>query len=107
MDDGPFDPSFYPSAKCQIANLDILKVCTVKGFKNSDRYHNCIHYHRAHVKNTTVLLQGSRSSSSRIVLYSVSFQIENDSMATPMKAAAAAKGQLISKCIFGVFNLPL
>ena len=42
---------------------------------------------RAHVKNATVLLQGS---SSRIVLYSVSFQIENDSMATPMKAAAAA-----------------
>ena len=47
----------------------------------------------AHVKNTTVLLQGSRSSSSsRIVLYSVSFQIENDSMATPMKAAAASAG---------------
>ena len=46
---------------------------------------------RAHVKNATVLLQGS-SSSSRIVLYSVSFQIENDSMATPMKAAAASAG---------------
>ena len=41
-----------------------------------------------------------------MVLYSVSFQIENDSMATPMKAAAAAKDQLISKCIFGVFNSP-
>lgn len=47
MDDGPFDPSFYLTAKCQIANLDILKVCTVKGFKNSDRYHNCIHYRRS------------------------------------------------------------
>ena len=43
------------------------------------------------MKNATVLLQGS-SSSSRIVLYSVSFQIENDSMATPMKAAAASAG---------------
>ena len=33
----PFDLSFYLTAKCQIANLDILKVCTIvqsKGLKS-------------------------------------------------------------------------
>jgi len=56
----------------------------------------------AHVQaNAAVLLRVSSNTVAVVVvvLYSVSFQIENDSMATPMKAAAVAEAeaaQLIS-----------